>query len=92
MAIANIEEILLAQQAHTQGLIEALQHERVQEQEQLKLLKLGEVRQILNISRATLWRMVKRGQVEVTEVVPGIKRVSLAEVRRLANGKVVPNE
>jgi predicted DNA-binding protein (UPF0251 family) len=88
----QIEKVLRNQQEHVQNLLEALQHERMQEQEQLKLLKLGEVRQILNVSRATLWRMVKRGQIEVTEVVPGIKRVSLAEVRRLANGKVGPNE
>jgi predicted DNA-binding protein (UPF0251 family) len=92
MAMPTVKEFLLAQQAHTQGLIEALQHERVQEQEQLKLLKLGEVRQILSVSRATLWRMMKRGQVEVTEIVPGIKRVSLTEVRRLATGKAGANE
>ncbi|MDR0727380.1 MAG: hypothetical protein LBF26_00570 [Puniceicoccales bacterium] len=88
----QIEKMLYSQQEHTRGLIEALRHERVQEQEQLKLLKFGEVRQILNVSRATLWRMVKRGQVRVTEIVPGIKRVSLAEIRRLTNGKAVPNE
>jgi predicted DNA-binding protein (UPF0251 family) len=80
----QLETLLLNQQVQAQSILEALRRDR--QQEQLELLKFVEVRRMLGISRATLWRMMSRGQIKVIEVIPGIKRVPIAEIRRIAEG------
>ncbi|MDR2030485.1 MAG: helix-turn-helix domain-containing protein [Puniceicoccales bacterium] len=79
--MSDIETILESQQLQVQCALNALRARR--EQEELELLTKKEVCAALKISRATLWRMEKRGQIKVVEVVPGITRIPSAEIRRI---------
>lgn len=53
------------------------------------LLTMGEATQLLNISRATLWRTIKSGRLQKVELYPGAFRLRRADVVALANGKAV---
>ena len=44
---------------------------------------------MLNISRATLWRMVNAGRLKKVEILPGSYRLRRADVEAIANGKEV---
>ena len=51
------------------------------------LLTMGEGAQLLNVSRATLWRTIKSGRLQKVELYPGAFRLRRADVIALANGK-----
>lgn len=53
------------------------------------LLTMGEAASLLNTSRATLWRILKRGRLEKVELYPGSYRLRRSDVVSLANGNVV---
>lgn len=53
------------------------------------LLTMGEAASLLNTSRATLWRILKRGRLQKVELYPGAFRLRRADVVSLANGKAV---
>ena len=53
------------------------------------LLTMGEATQLLNVSRATLWRTIKAGRLQKVELYPGAFRLRRADVVALANGKAV---
>ncbi|MFA5902108.1 MAG: helix-turn-helix domain-containing protein [Hyphomicrobium sp.] len=53
------------------------------------LCTMGEAASLLNTSRATLWRILKRGRLQKVELYPGAFRLRRADVVALANGKVV---
>jgi excisionase family DNA binding protein len=46
------------------------------------LLTMGEVCDLLGISRATLWRMVRAGGIEKTEIYEGAFRIKRSEVEK----------
>jgi excisionase family DNA binding protein len=56
------------------------------------LLTMGEAAELLNVSRATLWRTIKSGRLEKVELYPGAYRLRRADVVALANGKVVARD
>jgi excisionase family DNA binding protein len=53
------------------------------------LLSMGEAAELLNISRATLWRTLKSGRLTKVELYPGAYRLRRADVIALAAGKAV---
>jgi predicted DNA-binding transcriptional regulator AlpA len=81
MVANHMETILRNQQLQAQCALDALRAER--EQEDLEFLTKKEVCAALKISRVTLWRMEKHGQIAVVEVIPGITRIPLSEIRRI---------
>jgi excisionase family DNA binding protein len=51
------------------------------------LIGMGKAAELLNLSRATLWRMLKRGVFEKVEVLPGSFRLRRADLEAfVANG------
>ena len=48
------------------------------------LLRMGEAAELLNVSRATLWRTVRAGRLEKVELYPGSYRLRRADVIALA--------
>jgi len=46
------------------------------------LLTMGEVCDILGISRPTLWRMIKAGGIQKTEIYKGAFRIKRSELDR----------
>ncbi len=53
------------------------------------LLRMGEAAELLNVSRATLWRTIRAGRLEKIELFPGSYRLRRSDVVALANGKAV---
>ena len=49
------------------------------------LLTKGQVQKLLNISRTTLWRMIKAGILTVVEIYPGMERISSDCIERVLN-------
>lgn len=49
------------------------------------LLTKRQVQKLLNISRTTLWRMIKAGILTVVEIYPGMERISSDCIERLLN-------
>jgi predicted DNA-binding transcriptional regulator AlpA len=43
--------------------------------------------QLLGVSRATLWRMIKGGLLQKIEVLPGSFRLRLADLEAIASGQ-----
>lgn len=54
------------------------------------LCTMGDAASLLNTSRATLWRILKRGRLQKVELYPGAFRLRRSDVIALANGKGVP--
>ena len=54
-----------------------------------KLLSMGQACNALNVSRPTLWRLIRDGQIKAIELRPGSKRVPETEVYRFAAGGMV---
>lgn len=52
-----------------------------------RLLTMGEASDRLNISRVTLWRMVRDGAIQFVEIGKGTKRIPESELSRFAQGK-----
>ena len=44
-----------------------------------------QVQKLLNISRTTLWRMIKAGILTVVEIYPGMERISSDCIERVLN-------
>lgn len=55
------------------------------------LLSMGEAANLLGVSRATLWRMIRAGRLEKVEIYSGAFRLRRSDIRDLVNGKVVRN-
>jgi hypothetical protein len=87
MATGHLETILQNQRLQAQCALDALQEQR--EREELEFLTKKEVCAALKISRATLWRMERRGQIAVVEVIPGIARIPFSEIRRIGETRKV---
>ena len=51
-----------------------------------KLYNMTQAAQVLNVSRATLWRMVKAGRIAAVEIRPGVQRVPSAAITALLTG------
>ena len=51
------------------------------------LLSMGQSAELLNVSRATLWRTIKAGRLEKIMLYPGAFRLRKSDVVALANGK-----
>lgn len=51
------------------------------------LLGMGAGAELLGVSRATLWRMIKAGRLNKVEVLPGSFRVRRADVEAIVAGK-----
>ena len=49
------------------------------------LLTKRQVQKLLNISRTTLWRMIKAGILTAVEIYPGMERISSDCIERLLN-------
>ena len=49
------------------------------------LLTKRQVQKLLNISRTTLWRMIKAGILTVVEIYPGMERISSDCIERVLN-------
>lgn len=47
------------------------------------LLKMGEAADLLNVSRTTLWRLVKAGRLPRVELLPGSFRIRLSDIDEL---------
>ena len=54
-----------------------------------KLLSMGDACKALSISRPTLWRLIRDGQIKAVELRPGSKRVPETEVYRFADRGMV---
>ena len=50
---------------------------------------MGEATQLLNVSRATLWRTIKSGRLQKVELYPGAFRLRRSDILDLVNGKAV---
>ena len=53
------------------------------------LLRMGEAAELLNVSRATLWRIIRAGRLEKVELYPGSFRLRRSDVLSLVAGKAV---
>ncbi len=53
------------------------------------LLTMGQSAELLNVSRATLWRTIKAGRLQKVELYPGAFRLRRSDVLSLVNGKAV---
>jgi excisionase family DNA binding protein len=51
------------------------------------LLRMGEAAELLNVSRATLWRIIKAGRLEKVELYPGSFRLRRSDILTLISGK-----
>ena len=51
------------------------------------LMMMGNAANLLGVSRATVWRMVKLGKLEQVEILPGTRRVRRADVEAIAGQK-----
>ncbi len=50
------------------------------------LLRMGEAAELLHISRATLWRIIKAGRLEKVELYPGAYRLRRSDILDLIAG------
>ncbi|MBC8205559.1 MAG: helix-turn-helix domain-containing protein [Kiritimatiellaeota bacterium] len=50
------------------------------------LLRMGEAAELLNVSRATLWRVIKAGRLEKVELYPGSYRLRRSDILDLVKG------
>lgn len=50
------------------------------------LLRMGEAAELLNVSRATLWRMIRAGRLQKVELYANSYRLRRADVIALVNG------
>ena len=50
------------------------------------LVGMGEAAELLGVSRATLWRMIKAGRLRKVEVLPGSFRMRRADLEAVARG------
>ena len=59
----------------------------------LRLMTIGQTAKETEISRTTIWRMIRSGNLRTVEIRPGTRRVPQAEVERLVAGGVmnIPN-
>jgi len=51
------------------------------------LMSMGEAAKFLNVSRGTLWRMVKEGRLEKVEIYSNAFRLRRSDILALVNGK-----
>ncbi|QHI70165.1 helix-turn-helix transcriptional regulator [Tichowtungia aerotolerans] len=51
------------------------------------LLRMGEAAEMLNVSRATLWRTIKAGSLEKVELYPGSFRLRRSDIIALVNNR-----
>lgn len=51
------------------------------------LLMMGDAAELLGVSRATVWRMIKMGKLNRVEILPGTFRVRRADIEAIAEGK-----
>jgi hypothetical protein len=85
-----METILQNQQMQAQCALDAWRAQM--EKKEVEFLTKKEVCALLKISRATLWRMEKRGQITVVEVIPGINRIPFDEIRRISTQRKVAHD
>ena len=52
------------------------------------LLQMGEAAELLNVSRATLWRMVRAGRIEKVELYPNAYRLRRSDITAIVSGGV----
>ena len=52
------------------------------------LLQMGEAAELLNVSRATLWRMVRAGRLEKVELYPNAYRLRRSDITAIVSGGV----
>ena len=50
------------------------------------LLQFGEAAELLNVSRSTLWRMMRAGRLEKVELYPGSFRLRRTDVMAIVSG------
>jgi len=84
-----IQAVFAATDEAKQKALAILQGEVPVESVDTLLLGMGESAQLLNVSRATLWRIVKAGRLTKVELYPGAFRLRKSDVVALANGKLV---
>jgi excisionase family DNA binding protein len=51
------------------------------------LMMMGDAAELLGVSRATVWRMIKMGKLDRVEILPGTFRVRREDIEALALGK-----
>ena len=51
------------------------------------LLTMGQSAELLGVSRATLWRMLRAGRLEKVEIYPGAFRLRKSDILNLVSGK-----
>ncbi len=51
------------------------------------LLGMSNAANLIGLSRATLWRMIRAGRLERVEVLPGSFRVRRADIEAIVGGK-----
>ena len=54
------------------------------------LLTMGEAAELLNVSRATLWRTIKAGRLTKVELYPNAYRLRRSGILSLVTGKGAP--
>jgi len=54
------------------------------------LLGMGESAELLGVSRATLWRMIRAGRLIKVEIYPNAYRLRKSDILGLVNGKEAP--
>jgi len=53
------------------------------------LMQMGSASELLGVSRATLWRMIRAGRLEKVEIYANAFRIRRSDITDLVNGKVV---
>ena len=54
--------------------------------ESFRLLKMGEASALTGLSRCTIWRAIRDGQLNAVEIRKGSKRIAENELRRFVAG------
>lgn len=53
----------------------------------MRLLRMGEAAEITGLSRVTIWRAIKDGNLKAVEIRKNSKRISEDELRRFVEGR-----
>ena len=81
---------LLAAQPATLEAVDAALEGRTSAPQSLKLLTFKEVGKVTGLSRTTVWRATRSGDIKTVEVRPGLFRVPQAEIERLVARRAQP--
>ena len=85
-----IQAVFTATDDAKESALEILEGRAISSSESLSdplLLQMGDAAKLLNISRATLWRMIRAGRLNKIEIYPNAYRLRRSDILDLVAGK-----